>query len=211
MNVALYARVSDPKEKRGTIESQVEALQAYAQANGHPVVESYVCRDRHTGTELARPELDRLRDGAHAGAFEAVLVHDPDRLSRKYAYQILILEEFERLGIPILFLEQPPADDPKAVLLVQIQGAVAEYERTKITERYRRGKLYRARQGEVFWNSIPYGYRRIPRQDGTPAHLVVDDTQADVVRNVFAWHADAGTSIRQMKCVQPSSRRNRSI
>jgi site-specific DNA recombinase len=90
-------------------------------------------------------------------------------LSRKYAYQILILEEFERLGIPLLFLEQPPPDDPKAVLLVQIQGAVAEYERTKITERYRRGKLYRARQGEVFWNAIPYGYQRIPRRDGTPA------------------------------------------
>ena len=141
MNVALYARVSDPKEKRGTIESQIEALQAYAQAHGHQVVASYVCRDRHTGTDLARPELDRLRDGAHASAFEAVLVHDPDRLSRKYAYQILILEEFERRGIPIIFLEQPPADDPKAVLLVQIQGAVAEYERTKIVERYRRGKL----------------------------------------------------------------------
>ena len=87
MNVAFYARVSDPKEKRGTIESQIEALEAYAKTNGHEVVESYVCRDRYTGTELARPELDRLRDGAQAGAFEAVLVLDPDRLSRKYAYQ----------------------------------------------------------------------------------------------------------------------------
>jgi site-specific DNA recombinase len=198
VNVAFYARVSDPKEKRGTIESQIEALKAYAKANSHNVVESYVCRDHYTGTELARPELDRLRDGAQAGAFEAVLVHDPDRLSRKYAYQILILEEFERLGIPMIFLEQPPPDDPKAVLLLQIQGAVAEYERTKITERYRRGKLYRARQGEVFWDSIPYGYRRVPRQDGRPAHLVVDDTQAEVVRNIFAWHADAGMSVRQI-------------
>lgn len=127
MNVALYARVSDPKEKLGTIESQIEALQAYAKQNGHDVVESFVCRDRYTGTELALPELDRLRDGAQASAFEAVLVHDPDRLSRKYAYQILIIEEFERLGIPMLFLEQPPPNDPKSVLLVQIQGAVAEY------------------------------------------------------------------------------------
>jgi site-specific DNA recombinase len=198
MKVAFYTRVSDPKEKRGTIESQVEALASYAKENGHDVVKSYICRDRYTGTELARPELDRLRDGAQAGAFEAVLVHDPDRLSRKYAYQILILEEFERLGIRMIFLEQPPPDDPKSLLLLQIQGAVAEYERTKITERYRRGKLYRARQGEVFWDSIPYGYRRIPRRDGTPAHLVIDDAQADVVREVFAWHADSGMSIRQI-------------
>jgi site-specific DNA recombinase len=198
MHVALYARVSDPKEKRGTIESQIDVLEAYAKEHGHEVVESYVCRDRYTGTELARPELDRLRDGAQVGAFEAVLVHDPDRLSRKYAYQILILEEFERLGIPLLFLEQPPPDDPKSVLLVQIQGAVAEYERAKITERHRRGKLYRARQGEVFWNAIPYGYQRIPRRDGTPAHLVIDDAQADVVRKVFTWHADEGMSVRQI-------------
>jgi site-specific DNA recombinase len=198
VRVALYARVSDPKEKRGTIESQIEALQAYVKAKGYEVAEAYVCRDRYTGTELARPELDRLRDGAQAGAFDAVLVYDPDRLSRKYAYQILILEEFERLGIPMIFLEQPPPDDPKAVLLVQIQGAVAEYERTKITERYRRGKLYRARQGEVFWDPVPYGYRRVPRQDGSPAHLVVDGPQAEVVRKVFAWHADESMSVRQI-------------
>ena len=198
MKVALYARVSDPKEKRGTIESQVELLQAHAQEKGYEVAAAYVCRDRYTGTELARPELDRLRDGAQAGAFDAVLVHDPDRLSRKYAYQILILEEFECLGIPIIFLEQPPPDDPKSVLLVQIQGAVAEYERTKIAERYRRGKLYRARQGEVCWNSVPYGYRRIPRQDGSPAHLVLDEAQAEVVRTVFEWHADEGMSVRQI-------------
>lgn len=198
MNVALYARVSDPKEKRGTIESQIEALDSYAKEHGHTVVPSYVCRDRYTGTELARPELDRLRDGAQAGAFEAVLVHDPDRLSRKYAYQILIVEEFERLGIPIIFLEQPPPDDPNALLLLQIKGAVAEYERTKILERYRRGKLYRARQGEVFWDPIPYGYRRIPRRDGTAAHLMIDEAEADVVRKVFAWHADEDMSIRQI-------------
>jgi len=162
VNVALYARVSDPKEKRGTIESQIEAMEAYAKANGHDVVESYVCRDRYTGTELARPELDRLRDGAQAGAFEAVLVHDPDRLSRKYVYQILILEEFERLGIPMIFLDQPPPDDPKAVLLLQIQGAVAEYERTKIAERYRRGSSIARDRAKSSGTPFPMGTAGFP-------------------------------------------------
>ena len=109
-----------------------------------------------------------------------------------------MLEEFERLGVSVTFLEQPPADDPHSVLLVQIQGAVAEYERTKLAERYRRGKLYRARQGEVFWNSIPYGYQRVPRQDGVPAHLVIDEAQAEVVRKIFTWHADEAMTIRQI-------------
>ena len=200
MNVALYARVSTKQqEKHGTIGSQLEALRRYAKAQGFEIAEDYVCRDEgYSGALLARPGLDRLRDGAQAGAFDGVLVLSPDRLSRKYAYLILVLEEFERLGIQVRFLEQPPADDPHSALLVQIQGAVAEYERAKLAERYRRGKLYRARQGEVFWSSIPYGYRRVPRREGVPAHLLIDEAQAEVVKRIFSWHAEEGMSIRQI-------------
>jgi site-specific DNA recombinase len=200
MKVALYARVSSQiQEKKGTIASQVEALRLYAREHQHEIVESYVCKDDgYSGAVLARPALDRLRDGAQAGAFDAMVVLSPDRLSRKYAYLILILEEFERFGTQVLFVEQPPANDPHSALLVQIQGAVAEYERAKLTERYRRGKLYRARQGEVFWASISYGYRRVPRQDSVPAHLVIHEFEAEVVRKMFYWHAYDGMSIRQI-------------
>ena len=151
MKVALYARVSTQRqEKRGTIASQIEALRSYAKENSYEVDENHICCDNgYSGALLARPALDRLRDAAQAGVVDAVLIHSPDRLSRKYAYLILILEEFERFGTPIYFIEQPPSDDPHATLLVQVQGAVAEYERAKLAERYRRGKLYRARQGEV--------------------------------------------------------------
>jgi site-specific DNA recombinase len=200
MRVALYARVSSKvQEKRGTIASQIEALRNYATQHQFEIEESYVCTDDgYSGAVLARPELDRLRDGAQAGAFDAVLVLSPDRLSRKYAYLILILEEFERFGTPVMFLEQPPPEDPHTSLLVQIQGAVAEYERAKTVERYRRGKLYRARQGEIFWTSAPYGYRHVPRQGNVPAHLVIHDAEAEVVRKIFRWHADESISIRQI-------------
>src|SRR3990172_12534269 len=130
MKVALYARVSSQRqEKRGTIASQLEALRKHAEEHEYEIMEDYVCcDDGYSGVLLARPELDRLRDGAQAGAFDAILVLAPDGLSRQYAYLILILEEFERFGTPVIFLEQPPADDPHSALLVQIQGAVAEYE-----------------------------------------------------------------------------------
>ena len=106
----------------------------------------YVCvDDGYSGARLDRPGLDRLHDGAEAGAFEAALVLCPDRLARKYAYQILILEELEPLDVRVIFLDQPLSDEPQARLLTQIQGAVAEYERIKIAERYRRGKLFFAR------------------------------------------------------------------
>lgn len=200
MKVALYARVSSKtQEKAGTIASQVAALRSHASQAGHTICEEFVCRDDGvSGASLDRRGLDRLRDGAEAGLFDAVLVLSPDRLSRKYAYLILIVEEFERLGVPIVFLEQPPADDPHSCLLMQIQGAVAEYERAKLAERYRRGKLHRARQGEVWWTGVPLGYRHIPRRDGVPPHVVIDEDHAAVVRRIFEWHANEGMTVRQI-------------
>jgi site-specific DNA recombinase len=114
MRVALYARVStERQEQQGTIASQLDALRRFAAAHEHEVVDAYICvDDGYSGTRLDRPGLDRLRDGAEAGAFEAALVLCPDRLARKYAYQVLILEELERFGVRVVFLEQPPGDDP---------------------------------------------------------------------------------------------------
>lgn len=200
MRVALYARVStERQERQGTIASQVDALRHFAQGHGHEIVDAYVCiDDGYSGSRLDRPGLDRLRDGAEAGAFEAALVLCPDRLARKYAYQVVILEELERFHVSVIFLEQPPSEDPHARLLVQIQGAIAEYERMKIAERYRRGKLFRARQGEVIFWKVPYGYRRIPRRDGVPAHVEIAEPEAQIVRQIFAWHVDDRLSVRQI-------------
>ena len=200
MRVALYARVStERQEQTGTIASQLDALMRWAREQHHDVVDAYVCvDDGYSGTRLDRPGLDRLRDGAEAGAFEAALVLCPDRLARKYAYQVLILEELERFRVQVLFLGQPLSDDPQARLLTQIQGAVAEYERIKIAERYRRGKLFRARQGEVFWWKVPYGYQHVRRRDGVPAHVEVSEPEAQVVRQIFRWHVDEHLSVRQI-------------
>ncbi len=200
MRVALYARVSSGRqEQEKTIASQLDALKAYAATHGHEIVaEGEFLDDGFSGARLDRPALDRLRDSARAGNFEAVLVLSPDRLSRKYAYQVLILEELERFGTKVVFLEQPLLDDPSGRLLVQIQGAVAEYERAKIAERNRRGRLYRLRQGEASVSASPYGYRRIPRTAAAPAHLVIDESQAAVVREMFTWHVNERLSLRKI-------------
>ena len=126
----------------------------------------------HSGARLDRPGLDALRDQAEAGVFEAVWCLSPDRLARAYAYQVLVLDELTtpRGAGP---LRDAPAldDDPQARLLTQVQGVIAEYERAKISERNRRGKLWRARAGEVVTWKVPYGYRRVPRDANGPARL----------------------------------------
>ena len=157
MQVALYARVStSQQEKSDTIESQIEALQAYVAAHDHRLFPEHVFIDNSvSGSRLDRPALDRLRDQARLGEFESVIMLSPDRLARSYPHQWLLLEEFKKSGCPVLFVENPFGDSPHGQLLAQMQGMIAEYERSQITERTRRGRLHKARKAEY----TPWAYR----------------------------------------------------
>jgi site-specific DNA recombinase len=200
MKVALYARVSTERQAdRGTIGSQLVVLREHVAADGHEVAGEYI-DDGHSGARLDRPGLDALRDAAEAGLFEAVWCLSPDRLARAYAYQVLVLDELTRFGVKVHFSDAPDLadDDPQAVLLTQVQGVIAEYEKAKIAERYRRGKLFRARAGEITTWKAPYGYRRIARSAATgPAHLEIYEPEAAVVRRIFTERA-GGTTIREI-------------
>jgi site-specific DNA recombinase len=199
MRVAIYARVStEIQEAKGTIGSQLAALNDRAQAEGHRVVATF--RDEgHSGARLDRPGLDALRDQAEAGVFEAVWCLSPDRLARAYAYQVLVLDELSRHGVRVLFADAPAIeDDPQARLLTQVQGVIAEYERAKIAERNRRGKLWRARAGEVITWKAPYGYRRIARVGDIAAHLEIYEPEAAVVKRIFDDRISGGYSVREI-------------
>jgi site-specific DNA recombinase len=199
MRVAIYARVSsESQEARGTIGSQVDALRQKLAEFGHDIVQEYT-DDGYSGARLDRPGLDALRDAAEAGRFEQVWCLTPDRLARSYAYQILVTDELARHGVPVRYLDAPPLnDDPEATLLVQVQGVIAEYERAKIAERNRRGRLFRARAGEIVYRLVPYGYRRIPRGPAGPSHLDVYEPEAVVVRRVFDDFVAGGCSMRRI-------------
>jgi site-specific DNA recombinase len=199
VRVATYARVSsESQEARGTIGSQLEALREKLSQLGHEIVQEYK-DDGYSGARLDRPGLDALRDAAELGIFEQVWCLTPDRLARSYAYQILITDELARYDVQICFLDAPPVrDDPEATLLVQVQGVIAEYEKAKIAERNRRGRLFRARAGEIVYRLVPYGYRRIPRGVGGPAHLEIYEPEAVVVRGIFDDFIAGGLSMRRI-------------
>ena len=197
---AIYARVSTPRQGREqTIESQLAALKSWADENGHELSPENVYTDEgYSGSRLDRPGLDAPRDGAEDGAFEMVGVLSPDRLARKYAYQVLLLEEFKRSGCEVVFVDHPISDDPNDQLLLQIQGAIAEYERVLLGERFRRGKLQKAREGHFIGSRAPYGYRYVPKRDGVPGHLVVDEAESELVRMLYGWLIDERMSVRQI-------------
>jgi len=196
--VALYARVSSDRQKEeGTIESQIEALQDEATQRHCHIPEEWIFRDEgYSGANLERPGLERLRDLVHEGEIETVLVYAPDRLARKYALQVLLLEEFSRNGASVEFVRSVKGETPEERLLLQFQGMIAEYERSMIVERSRRGKRHKARQGRVnVLCGAPYGYDYQKVSEHGDARYEILAREAAVVRQVYQWYTEEAETI----------------
>ena len=186
--VALYARVSSEQQtQQATIDSQIAETKERAQNDGYTVLPGDIYSDDgYSGATLVRPALERLRDRVAEGAIDIVYVHSPDRLARRYAYQVLLLDEFSRHGAATVFVHGPAGESAEDQLLVQVQGMIAEYERAKIMERCRRGKLHQARQGSVNpLSGAPYGYLYISKTETEPARYEPIPHEAKVVRQIF--------------------------
>ena len=194
----IYARVSSERQREEhTIESQVEALIEHAQAEGYIVPSDWIFKDEgYSGSTLVRPGLERLRDLACEGQIATLLIYSPDRLSRKYAYQVLLTEEFSRNGVDVVFIKSPKATTPEEELLLQFQGMIAEYERAQIIERSRRGKRHRAKAGSVsVLSGAPYGYQYVKKAEDIPAYYKIIEKEAEVVRQVYKLYVEDSFSI----------------
>ena len=195
---AIYARVSSNQQKeQQTIQSQTAALVEYAKTHGYVIPSAWQFQDDgYSGATLVRPGLEAIRDLAATGQITAVLVYSPDRLSRKYAYQVVLAEEFARAGVELVFLQAPSGATAEDQLLVQFQGMIAEYERAQIAERSRRGKRHRALQGCVnVLSAAGYGFRYVKKTDLSAAYYEVVNAEAEVVRMMFAWYTRKDFSI----------------
>ncbi|HEY6074198.1 MAG TPA: recombinase family protein, partial [Anaerolineales bacterium] len=198
MNVAVYVRVSTERQAQAqTIDQQLERLRAHIQAQGWQLADEHIFRDDgYSGASLNRPALDRLRDLVTHAAFQRVLLTAPDRLARKYVHQVLLIEELERYGCEVAFLDRPMSQDPHDQLLLQIRGAVSEYERSLIAERMRRGRQAKYRAGLLLpWTHTPFGYRLHPDHPRDPSAVQVADAEAAVIAELFARYLEEGQSL----------------
>jgi site-specific DNA recombinase len=198
MRTAIYARVSTTRQAQTQkTDQQLERLKAYAEQRGWTLEEDLLYLDEgYSGASLNRPGLDALRDAAAMAEFEMVLITAPDRLARKYVHQVLLIEELQQRGCRVEFVERPMSQDPNDQLLLQIRGAVAEYERSLIAERMRRGRLAKLRSGQLLpWLRVPFGYRTDPERPRDPAGLRVEEYEAAIVRQMFAWYLEQGATL----------------
>ena len=198
---AIYARVSSEHQKEErTVKSQTSSLITYAKENNYTVPEDWVFEDEgYSGSNLQRPGLERIRDLAAERLIESILVYSPDRLSRKYAYQVLLTEELAKQGVEIVYLKSLKGDTPEERLMLQFQGMIAEYERAQIIERTRRGKRFKAKSGSVnVLSGAPYGYDYIKKTDHSDAHYAINDVEAETVQSVYRLYIEEWKSIGEI-------------
>ena len=198
LRVAIYARVSTEEQREGqTIDSQISEVEKYASQNHWSVTDVYK-DEGWSGSMLARPELDRLRDAASKGVFEAILINDVDRLARDVAHLGIIKRDLERKGVRLVFRKLPGENSPTHDLMVNILGSFAQFERELIADRTRRGRRHKAEVRKQYVGCTPpYGYQYIPqssseRQRGV---LRVNVHEAAIVRRIFSWIANEGLSL----------------
>ena len=185
INVALYARVSSERqEKEGTIDSQIAQLRQFAKSSGYVIVQEYL-DDGYSGDLLARPALDKLRDDAAKGIFEGVLIFSIDRLARNWVYGQVISDELRKKGITVQYLNHKDDGTEESRLMLGIQGLFGQYEKAKIIERSRRGRLFGAKAGRLMTSRAPYGYRYVARNGAAPARFEIHDEEARIVRLIF--------------------------
>lgn len=195
--IAAYARVSTARqEEEGTIETQLSAVREFAQKNDYTIAKEYI-DDGWSGDILGRPQLDKLREDVKGKLWEAVLIYDPDRLARRYSYQELLMDELAEAGIEVLFVTTPAPKNGEEKILHGVKGLFAEYERAKITERFRLGKLRKVKEGHVLTSEAPYGLRYIPKKDGVHGHYKINEAEIENLQKIFQL-ADEGLTVRKI-------------
>ncbi|MDQ5851911.1 MAG: recombinase family protein [Chloroflexota bacterium] len=219
MQAASYARVSSEQQtEANTVASQIAALQARVAQDGLALPDERQFVDEgYSGATLVRPALEQLRDLVAAGGVDRLYVHSPDRLARKYAYQVLLIDEFQRAGVEVIFLNRELGRTPEDDLLLQVQGMVAEYERAKILERSRRGKRHAAHSGDVsVLSTAPYGYHYLSKQDRSgEGRFEIVLEEARVVRQIFAWigrdRLSIGEVVRRLTAAGEQTRTGKTV
>jgi site-specific DNA recombinase len=201
LRVALYARVSTEEQREGqTIDSQVSELDRFARQKYWRIVGTYK-DEAWSGALLARPQLDRLRDDASKGLFDAVLINDVDRLARDVSHLGIVKRALERSGVQVIFKKLPTEQGPTSNLMVNILGSFAEFERELIADRTRRGRRHKVEvRQQYLGGNTSYGYCYTPRdktEDGQ-GRLELAPQEAVIVKQMFDWVGREGLSARRV-------------
>jgi site-specific DNA recombinase len=190
---ATYRRVSldELQSNNYSLASQDRAMEKLAKEKHYATSSEFnFLDDGYLGGEFDRPALTRLRAAVRAGLIDTVIVYDLDRLARKLAHQLVLVEEFEKHNVKLEVVNAPLENNPEGKMLMSMRGVFAEFEKAKFAERSKRGQREKALQGHIVCGTVPYGYRYAGKAEGKRGEMVVVPEQAAAVRRVFMMAAE---------------------
>jgi len=193
-----YTRVSTGRqENEKTIDSQKAEIDDKSKVDKRIVLPQYdFSDDGWPSPILARPGLDALRDAVKRGEIDTLYVYDLGRLSRVFYLQLFLLREFEESGVNVISLHDVNPENPEEEFLRNIMGIFHDFERIKIAERFRRGKLYKAKNGMLINGQALYGYKYIKKTDSKPPKYLVNAKEAEAVKMIHSWFGNERVSIK---------------
>lgn len=185
----LYARVSTAhQEEEQTIKMQISEIKEKIKEDGNYLVPDCVyVDDGYSGEVADRPDLDRMRNDARARKFEVLYAWDRGRISRVFFQQEVIIDELEKFDIEFVSLRDTKAVTEMDKIMQSVQGVFHQYEKFKIYDRFRTGKIRKVRDGKLLGYQAKYGYRYVPKTKERNGYFVVNDKEARVVRMIFEW------------------------
>jgi len=186
---AVYVRVSTSQqmEQGSSLESQVATLMRLASEKGYTVPSDFIFEEDWSGEDLERPRLERLRTVAREGAISAIFVYSNDRLSRDPLHFLVLVDEWEKQGIEIFFAQEPLDTSEEGKLIAYVRGYASKLEAVRIRDRSRRGLRARAERGLIVGGYHRYGYRYLPGKGPGQGIRVVNEREAEVIRQIFKW------------------------
>jgi site-specific DNA recombinase len=186
----IYTRVStdEQAEKGYSLPHQLSECRRYSQNNGFIVAKEFM--DDYSGGTLDRPGFFMLREYVSRNRVDAVVVFTADRLSRNVVDFLVLRDEWERAQIELHYVDRGRSQNNFEGLLTDgIFALLAHGERLKIIQRTSDGRHNKAKHNRLVMTGIPpYGYNRMGK--GAEAEYVINDVQAEVVRNIFRWYVD---------------------
>jgi site-specific DNA recombinase len=195
---AIYARVSTEMQSRASIDDQIRKCRQYAEAHDLKILEEHIYRDQAlSGVGADRPALKRILQLALSAAppFTAILVDDTSRLSRTTEDALSIFKRLNFAGVQLIAVSQGiSSDNEQSEMLVTVHGLVDSLYVRELAKKTHRGMEGLALRGLHTGGRI-FGYDTISLGEGAGKKLVVNPSEAAIVKRIFELSA-GGQSLK---------------
>lgn len=195
--VAIYCRVSttEQAEEGYSIGEQERLLIEYCDKQGYEVYKTYADKGISGKDIKHRPAMQSMLEDATQKRFDMVISWKINRISRKLADAIKIVDLLETYGITYLSYSEPfETNTPAGRMQFQMMALIGEFERSTIAQNVKMGMCAKARSGEWCGGIAPLGYKWIP-MEGTEnsarkkSMLAIDEKEAETVRLIYELYA----------------------